>query len=73
MATDFDIHGVNPDAAAQTNKIFFDIGSSGIPATELPKIKTAAAPPGNSLTLKGTSSEEGLRSGTACQTARLQQ
>jgi hypothetical protein len=58
-AGDFDIRGVNPDAASRPGTIFFDIGSSTIPPSEMPKIAPLAAPAGSSLSLIGRSSEEG--------------
>jgi len=58
-AGDFDIRGVNPNASAISNMIFFDMGSTSIPPSEAGKIPTLAAPPTRSLTLNGFTSEEG--------------
>jgi hypothetical protein len=55
----FDIRGVYPHAASYPDTIFFDMGSSVIPPSELGKIPALATPPGQDRTLIGTSSEEG--------------
>jgi outer membrane protein OmpA-like peptidoglycan-associated protein len=57
--SDFDIRGVNPQAASQPSIIFFDFGQTTIPSSEMAKITALATPAGTSLTLNGFSSEEG--------------
>ncbi len=61
----FDIRGVFPGAASEPSTIFFEMGQAAIPAAELGKIPTLAAPPTRNLTLIGTASEEGTTAGNA--------
>jgi len=59
-ADDYLIRGVEPTAAASPEMIFFNLGSTTIPASENTKITTfVAGNPGVDVTLTGLSSEEG--------------
>jgi len=58
-STDFDVIGINPDAASDPSTIFFDFNSSRVDPSELPKVAPLAVPPTQDLTLIGYSSEEG--------------
>jgi hypothetical protein len=55
----FDIRGLYPNAAANPTTIFFEMGQSNVPGSELYKIPGIASPPTRNLTLIGTASEEG--------------
>ncbi|WP_270938992.1 eCIS core domain-containing protein, partial [Falsiroseomonas oryzae] len=57
--TDFDIIGLNPNAAADPGTIYFDYDSATIDPSEQPKIPPLAVPPNQPLTLFGYASEEG--------------
>jgi hypothetical protein len=57
-ANDFRIRGLPPDAAQQTDRIFFDFAETAVPASEEPKI-AALATRAEPLVLHGSSSEEG--------------
>ena len=57
--SEFDIRGVNPQAASRPSIIFFDLGQTTVPPSEMAKIAPLATPPGASLTLNGFTSEEG--------------
>ena len=58
LTDDFLIRNISPEDAANPSMIFFELGSGTIPASELPKVKALATPPGQKLTLNGFSSEE---------------
>ena len=66
---DFRIRGLPPDAAQQTDRIFFDFGQSAVPASEKPKLAALAAGT-EPLVLHGSSSEEGTGN-TALTSARI--
>ena len=68
-ANDFRIRGLPPDAAQQTDRIFFDFGQSAVPASEEPKL-AALAVGTEPLVLHGSSSEEGTGN-TALTSARI--
>jgi hypothetical protein len=58
-ATDFQVRGKSPRAAADPMSIFFDLGSHTLDAAEAAKAPGIATPPARNLTLKGLVSEEG--------------
>jgi hypothetical protein len=62
-AGDFDIRGVNLQTASHPSIIYFDMGNTTIPASEVAKITALATPHGRSLTLNGYTSEEGAAAG----------
>ena len=68
-ANDFRIRGLPPDAAQQTDRIFFDFAQSAVPASEEPKL-AALATSTEPLVLHGSSSEEGTGN-TALTGARI--
>lgn len=55
----FEIGGIYPNASSYPNTIFFDLGKSSVPSSEMGKIPAIAAPPTRNITLIGTASEEG--------------
>ncbi|ODT35001.1 MAG: hypothetical protein ABS67_03220 [Niabella sp. SCN 42-15] len=55
----FDIRDVFPQAASFPSTIFFEMGQSTVPSSELGKIPAIASPPSRDITLVGTASEEG--------------
>ncbi len=61
----FDIRGLYPNAAANPTTIFFEMGQSNVPGSELYKIPGLASPVTRNLTLIGTASEEGTTANNA--------
>ena len=57
-ASDYEIGDLPANAASDTSQIFFERGSSTIPASETSKITALASPAGQNLTLHGFSSED---------------
>ncbi len=57
--SDFKVEGLDPNSAGDNSKIRFDMGSTLVPAVELPKIDTNATPADKPLTITGFASEEG--------------
>ena len=59
VAPDFQVTQIAPQDAANPGMIFFEIGGTTIPASEMPKIAPLATPAGQNLTLNGFSDEVG--------------
>jgi outer membrane protein OmpA-like peptidoglycan-associated protein len=59
LTPDFRITGIAPEDAGTPDMIFFDSGSTSIPASEKPKIAPFATPKGQTLTLNGFADEIG--------------
>jgi hypothetical protein len=57
--SDFAIKGLYPGASANPDVIYFEMGESTIPPSEVSKLAPLAAPAARSITLTGTLSEEG--------------
>jgi hypothetical protein len=61
----FDIRGLYPNAATKPTTVFFEMGQSNVPGSELHKISALASPVTRNLTLIGTASEEGTTTNNA--------